>query len=129
MFLLLRLFGVAGATLGLAQRADGCVAVDLLMARQAAFHGRRLLSEMNGKTEINIRYERDPRRKFGNHKNIQKKKKYLNDTLKSDLNVGCIPIDDGACCMRDGFDISLGLLEESPRKLFPTDGGAGGKNP
>lgn len=74
VFLLFRLFGVAGATLGLAQWADGCVAVDLLMARQAALHGRRLLPIKNGKFKINIRYERDRRRKFGNHKNTKEEK-------------------------------------------------------
>lgn len=41
---LLGLLGVARAALGLAQRADGRVAVDLLVARQARLHRRRLLS-------------------------------------------------------------------------------------
>lgn len=41
--LLLGLLGVARARLGLAQRADGRVAVDLLVARQARLHRRRLL--------------------------------------------------------------------------------------
>ena len=50
--------------------------------------------------------------------------------MKSDLNVGCIPIDVGACCMREAwFEMSLDLFDESPRKAAPTDGGAGGKNP
>lgn len=40
---LLGLLGVPGAALGLAERADGRVAVDLLVARQARLHGRRLL--------------------------------------------------------------------------------------
>lgn len=40
---LLGLLGVARAALGLAERADGRVAVDLLVARQARLHRRRLL--------------------------------------------------------------------------------------
>lgn len=64
-----------------------------------------------------------------NHKIIKQKQKYLNETLKSDLKVGCIPIDDGACWIRDAwFEISDALLDERPR-MPATEGGAGGKKP
>lgn len=57
--------------------------------------------------------------------------RYLNGTLKSDLNVGCIP-SDVACWIREtGFEISDGFgADERLRKLCWTDcGGAGGKKP
>lgn len=44
VLLLLGLLGVPAAGLGLAERADGRVAVDLLVAGQARLHRRRLLS-------------------------------------------------------------------------------------
>lgn len=44
LILLLGLLRVPRATLGLAERADGGVAVDLLVAAEAGFHGGRLLS-------------------------------------------------------------------------------------
>ena len=43
LVLLLGLLGVAAARLGLAERTDGRVAVDLLVARQTRLHRRRLL--------------------------------------------------------------------------------------
>lgn len=52
---LLGFLGVAAAGLGLAERADGRVAVDLLVARQARLHGGRLLS-VNVITYIHIAY-------------------------------------------------------------------------
>ena len=36
---------VPGPRFGLAEWADGCISVDLLVAGEAGFHGRRLLSE------------------------------------------------------------------------------------
>lgn len=48
--------------------------------------------------------------------------------MKSDLNVGCIPIEVGACWMREVWLlISFGLFDERPRR--PPAGGAGGKKP
>uniref|UniRef100_A0A6B0UYI9 Uncharacterized protein n=1 Tax=Ixodes ricinus TaxID=34613 RepID=A0A6B0UYI9_IXORI len=44
----LGLLGVPGATLCLAQRANGCIAMDLLVAGQACLHGRGLLAEGRG---------------------------------------------------------------------------------
>lgn len=139
MFFLLRLLRIAWTALGLAQWTDWSVAMNLLMTRQARLH-RRWLLPVGKRTDI-IRAHRTPtsantkeinetKWRSRNHKNNLTKEKYLNETLKSDLNVGCIPIDDGACWMRDAwFEISFGLLAESPRKPAPTDGGAGGKNP
>ena len=43
--LLLGLLGVPGPGLGLAERTDGSVPVDLLVAGQAALHRRRLLAK------------------------------------------------------------------------------------
>lgn len=40
--------GIPGTALGLAERADGCVAVDLLVTGQASLHGRGLLAEGRG---------------------------------------------------------------------------------
>jgi len=45
--LLLRLLGIAGARLGLAERTDWRIPVDLLVAGQTGLHGRRLLAEIH----------------------------------------------------------------------------------
>lgn len=63
--------------------------------------------------------------------NKENNKRYLNGTLKSDLNVGCIP-NVGACWIREFCcEISFCLLtEDKPRRPWPTFcGGAGGKKP
>lgn len=46
--LALWLFRIPGTTLCFAERADGCVAMDLLVTGQARLHGRRLLAEGRG---------------------------------------------------------------------------------
>lgn len=57
--------------------------------------------------------------------------RYLNGTLKSDLNVGCIPSDVGCWIREAWFVMSDGFgADERLRRLCPTEGGgAGGKKP